>query len=128
LNPPTGVIVTAVVACPPSITVTLLGLADRVKLAEGITTRFRVVVSVKLPEVPVTVTVAKPVVAVGLAASVRVLELVAGFGLNDAVTPLGKPEADSETLSLQPFEGVIRLCSSSACLALRSRCSDWQTE
>ena len=47
-----------------------------------------------------------PVVAVLLAVSVRVLEPVAGFGLNDAVTPLGKPDADKLTPLLKPFCGV----------------------
>jgi hypothetical protein len=31
---------------------------------------------------------------------------VAGFGLNDAVTPLGKPDADKVTPLLKPFRGV----------------------
>jgi hypothetical protein len=60
----------------------------------------------KLPEVPVMVTVAAPVVAVLLAVSVRVLVVVAGFVLNDAVTPLGNPDADKVTLPLKPFCGV----------------------
>lgn len=64
------------------------------------------VVWVKLPEVPVMVTVTMPVVAVGLAVSVKMLVAVAGFGLKDAVTPLGKPEADKLTLPLKPFCGV----------------------
>jgi len=61
------------------------------------------VVCVKLPEVPVMVTVTVPVVAVLLAVSVKVLVAVAGFGLKDAVTPVGKPEADKLTLPLKPF-------------------------
>ena len=65
-----------------------------------------VVVFVRLPDVPVMVTVDLPEVAVPLAVSVRVLEAVAGFGLNDAVTPLGRPEADKLTLPLKPFCGV----------------------
>jgi hypothetical protein len=60
----------------------------------------------KLPEVPVMVTVAVPVVAVLLAVSVSVLVVVAGLVLNDAVTPLGRPEADKVTLPLKPFCGV----------------------
>jgi hypothetical protein len=60
----------------------------------------------KLPEVPVMVTVTVPVVAVLLAVSVNVLVVVAGFVLNDAVTPLGRPEADKVTLPLKPFCGV----------------------
>ena len=61
----------------------------------------------RLPEVPVMVTVAVPVVAVLLAVSVRVLLLVALLGLKDAVTPPGKPEADRLTLPLNPFWGAI---------------------
>ena len=60
----------------------------------------------KLPDEPVTVTVAVPVVAVPLAVSVKVLVFVVLGGLNDAVTPLGKPEADRLTLPLKPFCGV----------------------
>jgi hypothetical protein len=52
------------------------------------------------------VTVAVPVVAVLLAVSVNVLVVVVGFVLNDAVTPLGRPEADKVTLPLKPFCGV----------------------
>jgi hypothetical protein len=43
---------------------------------------------------------------VPLAASVNVLVAVAGLGLNDAVTPLGRPDADRPTLPLKPFCGV----------------------
>jgi hypothetical protein len=60
----------------------------------------------KLPEVPVMVTVTVPVGAVPLAVSVNVLVVVAGFVLNDAVTPLGSPDADKLTLPLKPFCGV----------------------
>jgi len=65
-----------------------------------------VVLFVKLPEVPVMVTVAAPAVAVLLAVSVKVLVAVAGLGLKEAVTPLGKPDADKLTLPLKPFWGV----------------------
>jgi hypothetical protein len=52
------------------------------------------------------VTLAVPVVAELPAVKVRVLPLVVGLGLKLAVTPLGKPEADSVTLPLNPFCGV----------------------
>jgi hypothetical protein len=65
------------------------------------------VVLVKPPDVPVMVTVTVPVAAVPLAVSVNVLVLVVLLGLNDAVTPLGRPDADKLTLPLKPFCGVI---------------------
>lgn len=54
-----------------------------------------------------TVTVRVPVVAELLAVSVKVLVPVAGFGLNDAVTPVPKPLADKVTLPVKPLDGVI---------------------
>jgi hypothetical protein len=55
----------------------------------------------------VIVTVKVPVSAAALAFSVNVLAPVVGFGLNDAVTPLGNPDVDKLTLPLNPFWGVI---------------------
>ena len=63
-------------------------------------------VLVNPPDVPVMVTVTVPVAAVLLAVSVNVLVLVVLLGLNDAVTPLGRPDADKLTLPLKPFCGV----------------------
>jgi len=68
-----------------------------------------VVVCVKLPDVPVTVTVAAPVVAVPFAVSVKMLEEVAGFVPNVAVTPFGTPVADKVTLLVKPFDGVMAM-------------------
>jgi hypothetical protein len=65
-----------------------------------------VVVFVKLPEVPVMVTVAEPVLAVALAVNVNVLVVMAGFGLNTALTPLGRSDVDKVTLPLKPFCGL----------------------
>jgi hypothetical protein len=65
-----------------------------------------VVVLVKLPDVPEMVTVTVPVAAVLLAVSVKVLVVVAGFAVKEAVTPLGRPDADKVTLPLKPFCGV----------------------
>jgi hypothetical protein len=88
--------------------VKLLGEAESVKfgVGAGFTVTETVMVLVRLPEVPVMVTVAVPVVAVLLAVSVKVLVLVVLLGLKDALTPLGRPEADRLTLSLKPFWGV----------------------
>src|SRR6266852_5665973 len=59
-----------------------------------------------LPEGPVMVTVAVPMVAVLPAVSVKVLVPVVLAGLKEAVTPLGRPEADKLTVPANPFWGV----------------------
>ena len=71
--------------------------------ADAFTVRARVVLAFRLPEVPVMVTVTVPVAAVALAVRVSVLVPVVGFGLKPAVTPLGRPDAASVTLPLNPF-------------------------
>ena len=70
------------------------------------TVRLIVVLCVRVPLVPVTVTVVVPVVAELLAVNVRVLVVVVLEGLNPAVTPEGNPEADRLTLPLKPLTGV----------------------
>ena len=55
------------------------------------------------PDVPVTASVTVPVAATLLAINVRVLEVLAGFGLNTAVTPLGSPDTDNVTFPVNPF-------------------------
>lgn len=62
---------------------------------------------VKLPDEPVTVTVTVPMAAVMLEVSVSTLVLELLPGLNDAVTPLGRPDADKLTLPVKPFWGVL---------------------
>ena len=62
-----------------------------------------VVLAVRLPDVPVIDTVALPGAALLLAVSVNTLLLDAGFGENEAVTPLGKPDAARVTLPLNPY-------------------------
>jgi hypothetical protein len=90
----------------PWATVRLLGDAERLKFAGTVTVRETVVVWLRLPEVPVIVTVDVPVVAVALAVSVKELVVVAETGLKDAVTPLGRPDADKLTPPLKPFRGA----------------------
>ncbi len=65
--------------------------------------RETVTVFVRLPDVPVMVTVAVPTAAVLLAVRVSALVLVVLLGLNEAVTPEGRPEAERLTLPLKPF-------------------------
>jgi len=101
-----GVIVMAVVPSLPRATFKLDGDAERLKFGAAVTAREIVVEALKLPDVPVTVTSNVPVTATVLALSCSVLIPVVLGGLNDAVTPLGKPEADKLTLSLKPLSGV----------------------
>ena len=53
------------------------------------------------------VTPALPTAALPERVSVNVLLDVVLAGLNDAVRPLGRPEADKLTLPLKPFCGVM---------------------
>jgi hypothetical protein len=89
--------------------ITLVGFRvseETVGRGGGVRVRVMVVECVKVPDVPVMVVVTVPMVAALLAASVIVLVVVAGLGLNDAVTPLGSPDTDKLTLPLKPFSGV----------------------
>ncbi len=70
----------------------------------GFTVSWTVVVWVKAPDTPVMVTVNVPVAALPLAVRVSVLVVEVGFGLNPAVTPLGRPEALKLTLPVKPFK------------------------
>ena len=70
-----------------------------------------VVLALRLPEVPVMVTVAVPTVAELLADSVSTLDPVVGFVPKDAVTPVGRPEAARVMLPLNPFAPVTVMVS-----------------
>ena len=70
------------------------------------TVRLIVVVWLSEPEVPVTVTVVGPGVAPALAVSVSTLVPAVLAGLNEAVTPLGRPDAARLTLPLKPPTGA----------------------
>ena len=109
LKPFCGVTVIVLVPLAPRAMLKLFGNAESVKFGAAFTVSAMVVLCVKLPDVPVMVTVTVPVVAVALAVSVNVLVAVAGFALNDAVTPLGRPDADKLTLPLKPFCGLTEI-------------------
>jgi hypothetical protein len=108
LKPFCGVTVIVLVPLVPCVMVKLPGEAESVKfgVGTGFTVRETVVLLVRLPELPVMVTVAVPVLAVLLAVSVKVQVLVVLLGVKDALTPLGRPEADRLTLPLKPFCGM----------------------
>jgi hypothetical protein len=106
LKPFCGATVIAVMPLPPCGIPKLFGDAKSVKFGPGVTVTETVAVCVKPPTVPVTVTAAVTVLAVLVALRVIVLDPLAGFGLNDAVTPAGSPEADRLTLLVKPLCGV----------------------
>ncbi len=64
------------------------------------------VVALRLPDVPVIVTVVVLRFDVLAAVRVRTLVEVAGFGLKAALTPAGSPEAINVTLPENAFAGV----------------------
>lgn len=103
-------LVTVIVLVPllPWLMVRVAGETPTVKfgVAGALTVRAMVVVAIRLPEVPVMITVAFPVVAELLAVRVRTLVAVVGLVPNVAVTPLGRPEAASVTLPVNPFKSV----------------------
>jgi hypothetical protein len=107
LKPLSGFTVIVLVPLEPCVMVRLLGEAERVKFGGGFTVRESVVELDRFPDEPVMVTVAVPVVAVPLAVSVRVLVPVVLAGLNDALTPVGRPDADKLTLPLKPPCGLM---------------------
>jgi hypothetical protein len=111
LNPPVLVTVIVLVPLPPCVTDSEEGDALTLKFGEdaAFTVRETVVVALKLPDVPVMVTVAVPVVAELLAVRVSVLVEVVGFVPKVAVTPLGKPDAASVTLPENPPTSVTEI-------------------
>ena len=69
-------------------------------MVAALTARLIVVVWLRVPEVPVTVTVEEPVGAVLLAVTVMTFEA------KEAVTPEGRPDAAKLTVPLKPPTGV----------------------
>jgi hypothetical protein len=99
--------VMAMVLAPlvPGFRLTLAGVADSVKLSGAPMVSAIVALLLKLPDVPVMVTVELPVAAELLALRVSVLvpDVPAP---KDAVTPEGRPDAARATVPLKPFCGV----------------------
>ena len=101
-KPPEPEIVMTSVVVPPCVTETVGAFGASTMLGAAFTVNAIVVDAVRLPEVPVIVMVAAPVVAVLVAVSVTTLDPVVGLVANAAVTPVGKPEADRVTLPVNP--------------------------
>ena len=113
VNPPASVTEIVSVALLPGVTGSEEAERDSVKLCAALafTVSAIVVVATVLPEVPVTITVDVPAVAVLLAVSVRTLEVVEDAGLNEAVTPLGRPETLNATLPVNPPTSATEIVS-----------------
>jgi hypothetical protein len=113
VNPPTSVTEMVSVALLPCVTARedAEGVRAKPAVVTALTVRVMVVVAVVLPEVPVMVTVDEPVVAALLAVSVSTLLLVDEAGLNEAVTPLGRPDAVNATLPVNPPTSVTEMVS-----------------
>jgi len=90
----------------------VLGLAEMLDAGvAAFTVRLTVVVWLRLPDVPVIVTMVVPVAVVPPAANVRPLVLAVGFVPNVAVTPLGSVEVDKVTIPVKPFWGATVIMS-----------------
>src|ERR1700722_9925025 len=101
LNPPAPVTVMVSETLLPRTTLKVDGEGESVKFGL-VTVNATVVLAVRLPEVPLIVTVDVPAVAELLAVSVSTLDPVAGFVPKDAATPPGRPDATRVTLPLNP--------------------------
>jgi len=108
LKPPVLVTVIVLVPLLPWVTASEAGAAATVKFGVevALTVRASVVVAVRLPEVPVMVTLDDPVVAELLAVRVSTLLPVVGLVPNAALTPLGRPDAARVTLPVNPLTSV----------------------
>lgn len=100
--------VTVIVSVPvlPWATERTEGDGESLKPDVGLTVSAIAVLAVVEPDVPVIVTVAEPVVALLPALNVSTLLPVVGFVPKEAVTPLGRPEAASVTLPVNPPTSV----------------------
>ncbi len=111
VKPPVSVTVIVSVTLPPGGMFTAGEVGVTVKLGFAVTVRAIVVGAVRLPDVPVMVTVELPTVAVLLAVKVITLVEVAGLVLRVAVTPLGRPLAAKVTLPLNGLTSVTAIVS-----------------
>lgn len=93
VKPYSGVTVIVLVALAACWKLKLVGEAERAKFGGAFTVRLISVAFVRLPDVPETVRITVPVVAVLLAVSVKVLLVDVALGAKAALTPEGKPEA-----------------------------------
>lgn len=101
VNPFSGVNVRMLFPVAPCAMLRDAGEAASMKVGAAATVNAIVVVSVRLPDLPVIVIVEVPAAAVLAAANVSVL-LPAVIAPKVAVTPVGRPDADNATVPLKP--------------------------
>src|SRR5262249_31202081 len=94
LKPFIADIVRVVLPLLPRVMLRVLGEAERLKLGAPVTVRETVAALLRLPLTPLIVTEKVPIVATPVAVKVTALVVVVLLGLNEAVTPAGRPEAD----------------------------------
>ena len=106
VNPFFGVMVRALFALAPRAMLRAAGETDKLNVG-GATASEMVTLLVRLPEVPVMVTV--EVLAGALTAAVNVILLLLAVlaGEKTAVTPLGSPDAVSATVPVKPFTALM---------------------
>jgi hypothetical protein len=102
VKPFSGVKDIVVLADAPCVTLSLAGEAPKVKLGGAFTVRLMVTEVDDAPEVPTTLNVLVPRAAPDATANVATLVVAVVAGLNEAVTPAGRPEVLSVTLPLKP--------------------------
>lgn len=107
VKPFSAVIVKLVLPEAPCVTLKLEGDAAKVKLGPAFMVRLRVTEAVAVPEVPVIVTVDVPTGAVAAPVNVATAVVEVEAGLNETVTPVGRPEAVSVALPVKPVLGVM---------------------
>jgi hypothetical protein len=103
LKVPCGVTAMVLAPLPPGRTLRLAGDAARVNPFAAPTVRLMAAVLCRAPDVPVIVMTDAPATAEADAVKVSVLVPAALGALKEAVTPVGKPEAASETAPVKPF-------------------------
>jgi hypothetical protein len=106
VKPFSGVTVMVLLPDVPCVMLRLAGAAPNLKLGAAATVKARVAFAEMLPDVAVMVTVAVPIDAEALAASVSVLVELMLAGLNVAVTPVGNPAVARLAAPVKPFSGV----------------------
>lgn len=105
-KPFNGVNVRVLLPVAPMAMLRAVGEADNVKFGAGAMASAIVTLLVRLPEVPVMVTVEELAAALLAAAKVTVLRLAVLAGEKLAVTPAGRPDAASATVPLKPLRAL----------------------